>query len=33
MDIRVAADIIDQSTPDSGAQKIPNPTVNGRVST
>jgi hypothetical protein len=32
-DIRVAADKIDHSTPDSGAAKIPRPTVNGLVST
>ena len=32
-DINVAAVIIDQSTPDSGAPKIPSPTVKGRVST
>lgn len=32
-DIRVAADKIDHSTPDSGAAKIPRPTVSGLVST
>ena len=32
-DIKVAAEMIDQSTPDSGAPKMPSPTVNGRVST
>ena len=32
-DIKVAAVIIDQPTPDSGAPRMPNPTVKGRVST
>jgi hypothetical protein len=32
-EISVAADMMDQLTPDSGAPKIPSPTVNGRVST
>ena len=32
-DNSVAAETIDQSTPDSGAPKIPRPTVSGRVST
>ena len=32
-DIRVAAEKIDHSTPDSGAAKIPRPTVSGLVST
>ena len=32
-EINVAADITDQSTPVSGAAKIPKPTVSGLVST
>ena len=32
-DSRVAADTMDQFTPDSGAPKMPRPTVRGRVST